>query len=99
VPDDVGEVLIALAARPQPFREVARADQEERRAPGAPTIGAVALRAEGDVDALGARGARPRSRRVEDRCESRREDAEQRDGECEREHRAEATTHGAEDTA
>src|SRR2546427_8155493 len=71
-------------------------DQEEGGAPGAPPVRAVARHAEPVVEALATRGTARRTRRVEQRGEARREDANRRDREDEGQERP---PHGVEDKA
>src|SRR5438094_4175150 len=96
--DDVEEVLVGALTEAGAVGEVAGTDQEERGAPGAATVGAVTRGAELVEEAPAPRRAARRARGVEQRCEARRQDADSRDREDERQERpapgAEDSTHG-----
>jgi hypothetical protein len=92
--DDVEEVLVGVRRRAGGVGEVAGAEQEQRRAPGATAVAAVALDAVGVVEALAARGARGWPGIVQ---EPRETDREAADGRDRRRQRDQGTPHRGED--
>src|SRR5207249_529587 len=81
--DDLEEVLVRARPEAGAVGEVPGTDQEERGAPGAATIRAVARDAEPVEEPLAARGAARRPGRVEQGREARGEDTDRRDRENE----------------
>src|SRR5207249_8288268 len=93
--DDVEQVLIGAAADGPTVTQIARADQEERRSPGALPIDAMTGRAEPEVESLDRGRAGRRTGRVEEPGQPTGEDADRREHDQERRERP---THGGEDS-
>src|SRR3989442_4065145 len=94
--DDVAQVLVGALMEARGVGEVPGTDQEEGGAPGAPPVRAVARHAEPVVEALATRGTARRTRRVQQRGEASRENANRRDPEDEGQ---DGPPHGAEGKA